>query len=268
MVPAPGTETAGKAPSNLLHLDDQNGMPSRATRASDSPRERGKRSAAADQALTCPECSGNSRRVRFGAAPSHRLRLALGPCTGGVRVARKSSARSGDPSRRRQASARHLPRGAAPIVRTSVKAMQAECHQRTGKQPLGPSGTRGHCAASGSAEAKLGSPRTTHDARTDLKKGHESPRNREHGHATGRGVLVTPSGVALLREAAPVGSGEILVPWHWEDRQKVVGRAPTVSLHPPALLTGRVSARCGHQGSTDAAPHGFGSGHPDASATE
>jgi len=40
------------------------------------------------------------------------------------------------------------------------------------------------------------------------KTGHESPRNRHDGHATGRGVLAIPLGMALLREAAPVGSAE------------------------------------------------------------
>jgi hypothetical protein len=101
-------------------------------------------------------------------------------------------------------------------------------------KPQRPSGPRGFPQAFGyGSEARRGL-RTAPSTPTGEKTRHESPRSRHDGQATGRGALVIPLGMALLREEAPVGSAGASELRHREDRGKVAGRGSQESLHPPA----------------------------------
>jgi len=71
------------------------------------------------------------------------------------------------------------------------------------------------------------------DQPTGRRTGRKSPRDQTFGHATGRGVSADPSGSALLRGAAPVGSAESPSPRRRGDCAKVAGRAKKDSHIPP-----------------------------------
>jgi hypothetical protein len=62
----------------------------------------------------------------------------------------------------------------------------------------------------------------------------ESPCERTNADATGRGASAFPLGMALLREAAPVGSATASELRLRGKSEKVAGREPTSSPHPPA----------------------------------